>query len=421
MNKIKYRLFTFASLIFIVTVQLIAGNGGSGYSRFGIGDIRSGYSAQTMGMSNTGLSILSGTYINSSNPAAWTKIIRTRYTVGALYEGYSSSDGTSSTFLSSAEFNGAMIAIPVSPRNGIVLATGLTPYSKVNYNILSSYSQSNLDYTLRYRGEGGLTQAHLGISGTVDNVVHLGVKLNYYFGTLRHTVLQEFSMSQYSNAEVIRSTQLRGTGFTFGTVYSGLSSLMNLSENESFTIGGFISTPTNLSAEREDYFSYTGGGVTTRDTSTMISGETRLPVAFGIGISYGGERMLFGADVLYQNWNAYTEYGVDVPETRDSYRYSVGAEVLPKRDITAPFTQRIAYRLGAFYHQTYYQIQNKPINELGFSGGAGIPVFGDTRLHIAAEYAFRGTTDKQLQKDNILRLSFTLSGGELWFVRPAEE
>jgi len=88
---------------------------------------------------------------------------------------------------------------------------------------------------------------------------------------------------------------------------------------------------------------------------------------------------------------------------------------------TAPFFQRTSYRLGVYYDATYYVVAGQPINETGFTGGTALPLFGDTRVDITAQYGMRGTTDFGLQKDKILRLSLSVTGAEAWFVRPPEE
>jgi hypothetical protein len=411
-----------ACLTLLVPGLAWGGNGGSTYSRFGLGDIRYGYSAQSLGMGGTGVAVRSSSAIDPLNPAGWGAISRTRYAIGALYEGWSVSDGSSSTFLSSAEFNGAMIAVPVSPSNGIVLAFGITPYSRVNYHAVdTTASLGGLDYTLRFRGSGGLSAAHAGLSFSVSEEFQVGAKVQYYFGTIRHIVGQEFATSDYSNASVERSTQFRGVGGTFGIIYTGLSRSLGLEENARFGIGAFLSTGSKLTATQDDFLTYVNGGVTTRDTATVAEGSVRLPVAYGFGLSYATDRLVLAADIQSQNWDDFTVDGVHPQEIRNSVRMSAGVEFLPKREPGLPYGQRLSYRAGTFYHQTYYRVKNEPINEFGLSGGVSLPITGETRLHIGAEYAMRGTTDLQLQKDNILRLSFTVTGGELWFTRPSEE
>lgn len=416
--RIRLFLVCFALLL---PGLLRAGNGGSTYSRFGLGDIRFGYSAQSLAMGSAGIAVRSSSTVDATNPAGWGSINRTRYVVGALYEGFSANDGTSTTFLSSAEFAGAMIAIPVSPTSGVVFAGGVTPLSRVNYNTVAPESLGGLNYDLRFLGSGGLSVAHAGLSASVTDELHAGVKLQYYFGTLRHTVRQDFTGSSYTSAEVVRATQMRGTGVTFGLIYTGLSRALRMAETDRLSVGAFLSTSASLATDQDDFLTYVAGGLTTRDTATVAQGSTHLPVAFGVGIAYTTERVVLAADLQSQSWESYTEDGIHPAELRNSLRASAGVELLPKREPGTPYTQRISYRAGAYYHQTYYRIKNQPINEIGFTAGFGLPIYGETRFHIGAEYAMRGTTDYRLEKDNILRLSFTVTGGELWFVRPPEE
>jgi hypothetical protein len=158
------------------------------------------------------------------------------------------------------------------------------------------------------------------------------------------------------------------------------------------------------------------------DSSGEIPGRTAVPFSFGIGLGYqAGERLIFAADYFVQPWREADFNGVDLPEIRNSYRIGVGGESLPARDLSAPWLSRLNYRLGFFYHATYYQINGEPINEMGVTGGLGFPMNRDTRLMVSLEYSTRGTTANGLVKDNIVRLSVSLNIGELWFVRYEEE
>jgi hypothetical protein len=408
-------------LALVVPGLVRAGNGGSTYSRFGLGDIRYGYSAQSLGMGSTGIAVRSLSSVDAVNPASWGSINRTRYAVGALYEGFSAKDGTSSAFLSSVEFSGAMIAIPISPASGIVFAGGITPVSRVNYNAVAPESLGGLGYALRFKGSGGLSAAHAGLSASITSDLHAGIKLQYYFGTIRHAVRQDFTDAGYTTAEVVRATQLHGAGATLGLIYTGLGRALGMPETQSLSVGAFVSSAATLTTNQDDFLTYVAGGLTTLDTATVAEGSDHLPVAFGAGVAYTTDRMILAADVQSQNWDAFTEDGIHPLELRNSMRASAGIEILPKREPGTPYTQRMSYRAGLFYEQTYYQIKNQPINAFGASAGVGFPIYGETRFHFGAEYSMRGTNDYQLQKDNILRISFTVTGGELWFTRPPEE
>ncbi|MBI1806712.1 MAG: hypothetical protein HYR76_06630 [Ignavibacteria bacterium] len=421
-STFSHMVFIALTVTMIFTLSASAGNGGSAYSRYGLGDIRFFNNDHSMGMGGASIAVLSTSAIDRMNPAGWSQINRTRFSVSVLYEGFSTSDNSRSAFLSGMAFNGFMVAVPIATDHGIVFGAGITPFSRINYNVITQKSQAGFLYDEEYIGDGGLSVGHVGLSATLAGDIHLGTKMNYYFGTLNYITRQTFPGGQYTNAEVIRSTKLSGVGVTVGAIYSGLRKVFNMPTGHSLNLGLVVSTASNLSADEERFFSYTTSTtLTTRDTSMSPDGTIHLPFSWGGGLSYLTDRYQLAADLYYQNWYQYSANGVNAAELRDSYRFGVGGEILPKRDQSAPFTQRIAYRLGFFYNSTYYRLRGEPINEIGLTTGFGLPIISETRLTIGAEYSFRGTTNQQLQKDKILRISFTLSGGELWFVRPAEE
>ena len=397
----------------------LAGSGGSGYSRHGLGDLQYGSFGRGLGMGGVGIALLPSGTIDPLNPATWAVISRTQFSVSALYEGFAGTDQTSSTYLSSAKFNGLMLAVPLIPSWGVILGAGITPFSRVNYNILVPGSQNGFDYTARYEGEGGISQGHLGVSAAPDSNLMIGVKLNYYFGTLRNTVSQTFPSNSYTNAQDVRLTRLDGIGATFGVMYGGMKKLMNLPPDQFLNVGAVFSTISSLNSAEERYYAYTNTSLTTRDTVIYPEGKSRLPFAAGGGISFGTDRYTLASDLYYQNWSMFALHDSSVSDLRDSYRFSLGAELVPKKESSAPFFQRLSYRLGFFYDASYYNIKGEPIDEAGIAGGFGIPILADTRMHIAAEYSFRGTAD--LEKDRIFRLSVTFSASERWFVHAPQE
>src|SRR5271169_3974482 len=103
-------------------------SGGSGYSRYGIGDLSYFLTNRAIGMGGAGLAVLTNNEIDQMNPAAWARITRTRFSVSTLYEGFSTSDNSHSSYLSQMDFNGLSIAIPVATGSGAVISAGFTPY-----------------------------------------------------------------------------------------------------------------------------------------------------------------------------------------------------------------------------------------------------------------------------------------------------
>jgi len=404
-----------ASVIFILTtISLHAGNGGSGYSRYGLGDIRFFPSTRLQGMGGINLSLISPTDINHLNPASWTRLANTRIVGSFLYEGISTTDGVNSAYLASGNFNGFLLAMPLSKSNGISFAIGFNPYSSVNYKVRTTGNQSGSDYQLTYAGTGGLSIGWLGLSATPFEDFHIGATFNYLFGNISNAWGITFTDQQFYSSENTRTTSFSGGNFTLGMIYTGLGKLLGASGLNNLNIGLTLSTPAKLTARREMVFRY----ITGYDTAKAEQGSVSIPIAYGVGLSYMiKEKYLVGIDYYAQNWNSFEVYGVKSPEIRNSYRISIGGEILPEKDVSESFFKRAAYRLGAYYNASYYQVRNEPVNELFVTAGIGLPIYQDTRIDIALEYGTRGKAENLLQKDNIVRLAVSINAGEFWFLR----
>ncbi|MBI5476383.1 MAG: hypothetical protein HY964_06570 [Ignavibacteriales bacterium] len=422
--KTKFIFINFFICVFLIlfSIQpLIAGNGGFGSSRYGIGDLQYFPSNRSYGMGGASFAVLTSASINRFNPATWTQLNRTRYSFGALYEGIGTKDVNESKFYSGITFSGLMVSLPIMPSNGVTLGFGISPYSRVNYNVITPSSFDTLNYNIQYIGDGGISQAHLGSSVRIGDDINLGLKIDYYSGTLNYTTKQLFVGSNYTNSEVTRRLEVSGFGATAGFVYTGLKTLFNIPQTHTLSVGGVFSTGSSLNAKEQRFYSFDASTILVRDTSAALEGKMKLPLSFGGGLAYSMEYFLFAGDFHYQKWGDYSLFDKSSTEIRNSFRISTGMEYLYKRDVSSPYFQRVAYRAGFFYNSSYYKINNQPLNEIGFTFGFGAPLFTDSRLNINFAYSFRGTTENQLQKDNIFRVSFSLSGGEVWFERPPQE
>ena len=409
--------------VIVCAVIARAESGGSAYSRFGLGDIRYFPDERAAGMGGVSVAVLSTNTVNILNPAGWTRLNRVRFSLSALYEGFAARDAQGSTFLSGAVFNGFVLAVPILPENGLSLSTGIVPYTALNYRVLNHVPDPTFPYTLKYSGDGGITQAYLGLSISSGKDWHFGVKLNYFFGTLQSKTMQSFGSSQYTDVELTRKDGMSGIGGTFGVNYTGFGEILGMSESQNFTLGAFFSTGGRLRTSSEKMFVYTQGStVIGRDTTIDQDATTLLPFSFGFGGSYNlKDQLLIAGDVFYQKWGDLRMSGVHPSEIRDSYRISLGAEIAPLQDARASFLSRTAYRFGAYYMSDRIRLNGQGINAVGFTGGVTLPVFEETRFTIGVDYSIRGTAANQLVKENILRVSFTLSGAERWFVRSTEE
>jgi len=418
MNNFKIKIFL---IILIVAFPLITIAGGSSFSRYGFGDIIRYGDSRTYAMSGTGIALIDDGFINILNPAGLARISFTRFSAGFEYNNFLSKDETGSSFYSTGGFQGLAFAIPISTENGIVMSAEFTPYSKVSYGINSSIfdalTQSTQNRT--FYGSGGISYFGLGLSASPLTTLHLGGRLNYMYGRTSQFQTISFDSTYLAPTTFNRSIYYSGFTLTIGTIFEGISNLLNIPSLRSFTIGFTLSTAGLLDADTQR--TYPGTSYTSGDSIVTTGGVARLPLSLGIGFSYLYQnRYRFLGDIVTENWGSTKYYGSHPSELRNSFRTSIGFEALPAKDADT-FFKHFIYRAGFAYYSTYYQINGIGINEYIISGGIGLPMGSESQLNIGLQLGLRGSTDNHLQKDTIIRLSIGISAREIWFLKFEEE
>ena len=416
------RSFLIAILILLSfgAIPARGGSGGSAYSIAGIGDLRYYQNIRSAGMGYTGLAVPSPLFINSVTPAAWARIDRAMLEAGVLYEGIRSTDGVNTRYLSAADFNGGMLAFPISEDHGIVLAGGFMPYSNVDYDTFTKGSyvspRDTFLYSLQHIGEGGLGKGLIGLSYVPIEGLAIGATFDYMFGSIERKFEQRPDSDLYIGGNIEERSKTNGITWTFGAMFNGFGGTG--SPLHSLSLGGFVTSKGNLNTSHQTFYQY----ATSRDTSPETIGKLKLPLTYGFGIGYEiGSRVLLAADYVAQPWSTATFNGLPIPNVRDSYRVGFGAEILASGAPTASWFLRTAYRLGFTYSATYYELNGQPIDEWGITAGIDFPFSGLTRLGVAVEYGGRGTTEGHLIEDRFIRVYISINIGEEWFVRREEE
>ncbi len=408
-------------LVFLLADALAAaaGSGGSAYSIFGVGDLRYPAGVRAAGMGGAGVGLPTPLSINPLSAASWSRISRVRLDAGLLYEGFRSSDGQRSLFRAAATFDGALLAIPVSTDEGIVIAAGFLPYSSVNYHTFSRGVQDGTDYLLNHRGDGGLTRGLAGFSWRPLPWLSAGATFDYYFGSRDNSLtmtIPDPAGGAPATGTITGSEDARGAG-------AGLSVLIeNLGPAgtafHTFSLGFVVESRAALTTTARTRYAFP----TSTDSSAEVSGSTSLPLTLGAGVGYQlSDRTTLAADVLAQLWEQTAVNGRRPSDIRNATRFALGIERSPSRDPQAPWLERLTYRAGARFTATAVAPGGNPVNEWALTAGAGIPAGGGSVFSVTAELARRAATQQQLISDTIVRVVLSLSIGEEWFVRPPEE
>lgn len=403
-----------ARILLLAAIILLPGvmsAGGPVYSRYGIGDILFFGSSRTWAMGGPGFAMRGEGFINTANPAGLSGLLRTRFDASFGYTSTWSEQGGGNSTYGLGGVQNIAAAFPIDVSRGIVLSFALAPHSSVGYSVRRTDDQSGVISTQSLFGRGGLSSVSLGLSGSLLSSTHLGLKAEYLYGRIRQYTTIDFQNPSFVDDQIDRSGYYQGFQITAGAIFDLTSVVPGLPVSVALT----ATLPGTASVEQNDSFS-------ALDTVLQTNGNADLPFRLGAGVyARLGDRVNAIADLVYEGWSGTTTFGAAQPELRNALRVSAGAEFLPRAGGDVPYLQRIGYRLGVGYAQTYVQLNGTGINDVFATAGFSFPVGPDARLNTGFQFGVRGTTDAGLQKDTYLKISVGFSASELWFFEIEED
>ncbi|HQU73565.1 MAG: hypothetical protein KDI06_10270 [Calditrichaeota bacterium] len=332
----------------------------------------------------------------------WRYVDHTRAT---FVMGYNRNDtelpGTSFT-VSTAEFNGLSIAIPIQRQKWVIGAT-LQPYllkesrleqQFINPNDSSRYTQRN-DYT------GNVNLARFNLVWSPMPQVGLALHGNFYFGTLEESYTVLFNASSYLDIGHAVQYRVKGAGI-------GLSADVRPVDNAH--LAAFVDLKPKLSVDVEYLSSLTYLETGNRNINSF-------PLHYGLagGFQFAKQWQAVGG-YAYQDWASVLKQ----PATNyDSWsHFNVGLEHQAAHIRRPNFLERFDWRAGYSQTNLGYLFNNASVTEKALHFGVGMPFSSwYNRLDLALVVGMRGDlTDNQVE-EKFINLNFSLSMGELWFQR----
>ena len=410
MKKIKIII-----LLLLASIPVMA-QGGSVYSGFGIGDLRTSFSARRFAMGEMGIALSDVDYLSSLNPAGWNSLRLTRFELSMNYAGSNLQSSSSSAFYSRTILNGMMIGFPLEHDLGISLTMGQVPYSQVGYEIKQNVNDAVVGkYDYSDKGEGGISKLFIGTSYRLPFNFSIGLSYDYYIGIITHDLVADFDgTSSYNDAMFQKETSYHGMGFTSGIISSDLSQLFGSTDFKDFRIGLVYTPSVTLSADSVDN-STTSIGTLTTSTGSI---KNNLPYKLGIGTTFKyTNNYSFTLDYLYQPFTEYTSNGRKDINLQDYYKLGLGFEYRNADTRSNAFWDHVMLRAGLSFEQTQLKIKGIGINQYSIYGGMSFPISFDNTIDFGFQYSKRGTTDNNLLIENIYKFTVTISIGDFWFVR----
>ncbi len=418
MNKIKI----FLILVVLFAAHLVKGQSvTSPYSILGIGDFSFDGLVQNQAMGEIGVGYSTIWHINHRNPAWLYRNQFSTFQIGL--------EGENRTFATEnvTERNGTgglrylSISLPVM-RGKWTSNFGILPYTTVNYNISSNQAVtgSTINARTNLRGEGGLSQVFFNNGFKLFKNFGIGASARYIFGRIENS--NNVNLNDPSLADSFQSTFLQATSYSDLSLTGALSFRQALGDDKFINYGVTYELPVGLDGKREET-------IERRDLfdrviqSDELVEETdvvfNIPSTLNLGISY--EKLNFLAlalDVSYRGWEENSGFESGFETFRNTFKVSLGGEIIPSYNDVKSYTKRITYRSGISYEQSPYLVNNRKINDFGINFGASLPLAGISSLDLAFKIGQRGTTEDNLIRETYFRFVFGLTiNDRSWFRR----
>lgn len=401
-------------ILFLINTFLFS-QGASIYSNFGIGELNLN---PTVRRSAFGLGIAGSDNfdVNPFNPASSSKIPFVKFSGALNYSLNNYSDKQTSNNFRTGSFEYLLITIPIQRDYGIVLNGGISPFTKVNYKVLSPQNYfDSIPYQVKYEGLGGITNYFVSVSYNAKNIGSFGLSTNFLIGTITNKISTEFLNTNYINPTFTTLSNYKGTTFRIGYISENLKSLFENLPFKEIKIGLSYLNSTSLKLEQ----THLKQGIFI-DTTAESSNKIKLPGQFTAGISAKFSHRLTGyLDYLFQDWTKLNTYSQSNYSNVAQNYLSIGFEYLPT---TRPekYFDAISWRFGLFTKNLGLSVNNQKINEYGLKVGASLPIDQLNLIDIGVQYSVRGTKENNLVKESILNFWFGINFAEIWFVRNEE-
>ena len=415
--KLLFGLILFPTLLF----GQFNNNTTSPYSRYGIGDLQDYTFGRTSAMGGAAIASRYNRQINLANPASYSAIDSLGFMFEIGMNGRGSKFSTDSMSSSTNDTNFQYFAMNFKVSKYVGAALGLKPFSDAGYDVTVIEDIDNVGNTYtRYYGAGTISRAFFGLGVSPIKNLSLGANLYYSFGLLNHSAVIYF-LDDYDYYLVQQYRTLRISDFSFEF---GAQATIPFGTDQKIIIGAVLENKPKYNGFTSDITvkNITYGSTGEQDTLNFTEeekGYIEYPVSFGIGLSYVKENVLeINADYFHQSWGKAKFFGEESSFLTDLNKFAVGAEWIPDKFSIRGYLNRVSYRAGLTYKQSYLKFVNKQIDDIGITFGVGLPIYrSNSTINVAAEFGRSGTRENNLVLENYARLNVSVNLYDLWFIK----
>ena len=407
----------------------------SPYSQFGLGVLAEQSQGFNRGMGGLAIGLHNGKMVNMQNPASYSAIdsLTMIFDAGVSGQITNFKEGGRRVNAKTAHFDYAVAAFRLLPKVGA--SFGVVPYSNIGFNYYSAEynnaeSLTSSYFNVNHQGDGGFSQAYVGLGWEVLKGLSIGANVSYFWGKYTKTVTVVNSDSYVNTLSKVYSSSVSSYKLDFGVQYQ-----QALDKDNLLTVGATVGLGHQLGAEAllvsTNYDNVNAISYSTRDS---VPDAFKLPYTFGVGATLLHKNSLtVGVDYSFQKW-ADMDYPVQTNNITQDHKLGyqlVGSQLLDRHKVTLGtdwvpnpmgrnYFSHVHYRFGVSYATPYYNVNGvKGPRELSVSAGFGIPLINTwnnrSTLNISAQWVNRSADN--LIRENSFRLNIGLTFNERWFAK----
>lgn len=387
-----------AALLCAVIMPIVAQ---TPYSQYGYGTIDNNASGNQRAMGSTGIGTRNNLYINMMNPASYTAIdsLTFMFDFSVDYRASWLNEQGNKGQTQGGGLN--YFAMQFRLGKTVAASIGLTPLTHVQY----TYGNTIENGSFIRAGEGGLSQAYLGVAYQPFKWMSMGVNVGYMFGKTTNLTTVSTNPSNGAFERITSVNDIR--------LQAGLQFPININKENNVTLGLVytLGKPTHGNVTAFATFS---------DTTTFkMKDYYSMPHCFGAGITYNyDERITAAVDARYELWKDakyYNPFAEMYEPMNNRLRLSAGFEYQHKK-LSSSYADYIRYRVGAFYEDSYILVRNNNVREFGVTCGFGFPLRNNKSiLNVGFEYAHRYAHPTNLLNEDHLSIVISMTFNEMWF------
>ena len=414
MYKNKLVLIAFATLLFTQFIYS-QNNTNSPYTRFGYGDISDTNNGEQRAMGGVSIGSRLNSSINTVNPASYSTVdsMTFMFDIGAagLVSRFSESTGSVTRYNANLEY--LTLQFPLTKWLGY--SAGMLPYSFAGYKFSSSGNAyindiskvDTIPYTTSYLGDGGFSQAYMGLSANLFNHVSLGVNAYYMFGTINNYRDLTFgtTSSGFTSTTEYKTLKANNFRFRFGAQFYN-----TFDKKHDLTLGLIYEQKAKLNGS----FAKSTIGVLSDTIPNDSAFQT--PTIFGIGLYYVYDKKLsIGIDYSLQQWKDAMYFG-KTNSLNNRSKLAIGVEYIPNPK-GRKYSDRVHFRAGYNMSDSYFSVNGQTLpKNYGLSFGLGLPLHNsNTILNASFEYGKIGTLS--ILNEDYYKLTFNFTFNEHWFFK----